>query len=205
MNFNVQDVKNWLQKTNEQIQENKQYLTKLDQAIGDGDHGINMARGFEEAVETTTKKEYNHVSDIAKDIAMVIMSKVGGAAGPLYGTAFLRFSLSVKGKDPVDYTGLVQGLEDGLTGMKQRGKAKLGEKTLIDVWEPVIEQMKQTDEANPEQIIETAKRAAEKTKETMATKGRASYFKENSIGHIDPGAMSSSYLFLALADVLQGG
>ncbi|MEI3613690.1 dihydroxyacetone kinase subunit DhaL [Pseudogracilibacillus sp. SO30301A] len=204
MNFDVNDAKEWLKKANEKIADNKQLLTKLDQVIGDGDHGINMARGFNEAAQTVNEKEYDNVSDVFKDIAMTIMSKVGGAAGPLYGTAFLRLSFSLKGKDSIDYKDLVKGLSDGLTGIKQRGRSKVGEKTLVDVWEPVINEMSETIEAQPPQIKDTAKTAMEKTKEIMATKGRAAYFKEKSIGHIDPGSMSSYYLFLALAEVLEG-
>jgi len=205
MNFTVQHAKEWLIHTNEKIQENKQVLTKLDQAIGDGDHGINMARGFQELIQIINEKEYEHVSDILKEAAMTILSKVGGAAGPLYGTGFLRLSLALKGKEFVDYPLLVKGLKSAVNGIKQRGKVVLGEKTLVDVWEPVVEKMAQTEEAYPNKMIDTAKAAMEKTKELMATKGRGAYFKEKSIGHIDPGAMSSYYVFSALAEVLQGG
>ena len=205
MRLEVNNVKQWLIKTNEKIQKNKQYLTKLDQAVGDGDHGINMARGFEAVVQRITNKRYEHVSDILKDTAMTVMSKVGGAAGPLYGTAFLRLSLSFKGKETIDYSDLVKGLEDAVKGIKQRGRSTEGEKTLVDVWDPVVNQMLNQDDVNPEQMTETAKMAIEKTKEMVATKGRAAYFKEKSIGHIDPGAMSSYYVISALADVLKGG
>lgn len=204
MNFAVQDVKAWLQKTNIKIQENKQYLTRLDQAIGDGDHGINMARGFQAVLDTINAQEYTSVSDILKDIAMTVMSNVGGAAGPLYGTIFFRSSLALKDKERVDYPEFVNGLKAGLAGLKQRGKSQVGEKTMIDVWEPVVSIMAETDEAQPTKMIETAKVALEKTAKTMATKGRAAYFKEKSIGHIDPGAASSYYLLSALADVLEG-
>mgnify|MGYP001163260962 FL=1 len=205
MIFDINDMKEWLKKTNERIQENKGVLTKLDQAIGDGDHGINMARGFHEAVQKVNEKEYDSVSDVCKDIAMTVMSKVGGAAGPLYGTAFLRLSLSLKGKDSIGYADLVKGLSDGLTGIKQRGRSEVGEKTLVDVWEPVISGMRETKEAQPDQMKHTAKIALEKTKQMMATKGRAAYFKEKSIGDIDPGSMSSYFLFISLAEVLDGG
>lgn len=201
MIFGVNDAKKWVQKINEKMQENKQQLTKLDQAIGDGDHGINMARGFNEAQNIVEKKEYSSVADVFKDVAMTVMSKVSGAAGPLYGSAFLRLSLSLKGKDQVSYADFAKGLEAALAGMKQRGKAEAGEKTLVDVWERVVEHLKKTDYPESEQLTAVAKSAMEKTKETMATKGRAAYFKEKSIGHIDPGAMSSYYLFAALSEV----
>src|SRR5699024_8173615 len=115
------------------------------------------------------------------------MSKVGGAAGPLYGTGFLRLSLAFKGKETIDYPLLVKGLGDAVNGIKQRGKAVQGEKTLIDVWVPVVKIMEQTEEVNSAQIIKTAQTAMEQTKDSMATKGRGAYFKERSIGHIDPG------------------
>ncbi len=205
MNFSVGNVKDWLKKTNHLIEENKQMLTKLDQAIGDGDHGINMARGFNEAWHVIEEKQYETASDVLKDIAMTVMSKVGGAAGPLYGTAFLRLSLSLKGKTEIGYADLTKGLEDALNGIKQRGRSQSGEKTLIDVWEPVVAWMKQNNSIQSDNLAETAKTAMEKTKDMMATKGRGAYFKEKSIGTIDAGAMSSFYLFFALAEVLKGG
>lgn len=203
MSFTVEKAIKWLEKINEKIQENKQYLTKLDQPIGDGDHGINMARGFQEVVTIVNQKEYDTVSDVMKATAMTVMSKVGGASGPLYGTAFLKMSLAFKEKEVIDDATFIHGLEEALNGIKQRGRATLGEKTLVDVWEPVVNKLKQENNFQADLILNTAKAAMEKTKETMATKGRAAYFKENSIGHIDPGSASSFYLFEALAEVLE--
>ncbi|MBO1004084.1 dihydroxyacetone kinase subunit DhaL [Pseudogracilibacillus auburnensis] len=203
MSFTVEKAIKWLEKINEKIQENKQYLTKLDQPIGDGDHGINMARGFQEVVTIVNEKEYDTVSDVMKATAMTVMSKVGGASGPLYGTAFLKMSLAFKEKEVIDDATFIHGLEEALNGIKQRGRAIHGEKTLVDVWEPVVNKLKQENNFQADLILNTAKAAMEKTKETMATKGRAAYFKENSIGHIDPGSASSFYLFEALAEVLE--
>ena len=204
MNWTVNDVIQWIEKANEKIQTNKQYLTQLDQAVGDGDHGINMSRGFRILVEKLQDTEYTSVTQALKDVAMTIISNVGGAAGPLYGTAFLRFSLVTDNKKELDETTLSKGMVAAVSGMKQRGRAAVGEKTLIDVWEPVAVYMEEAEMIAPDQIIKIAEQAMESTKEIKATKGRAAYLKDRSIGHIDPGAMSSYYILTAFAEVLQG-
>lgn len=204
MEFQVQDAIQWVEKTNEKIQSNKEYLTSLDQVIGDSDHGINMSRGFQEAVNKISGETYDTASDVLKDVAMTLMSKVGGASGPLFGTLYLKLSTTFKGVDPVDYRTFTSGLEEALNGVMQRGKATTGEKTLVDVWSPVVEQFKQEDAFQADKIAEMAKNAMENTKDIMATKGRAAYFKEKSIGHIDPGSASSYYIFEALAEVIEG-
>ncbi|WP_156288361.1 dihydroxyacetone kinase subunit DhaL [Oceanobacillus salinisoli] len=205
MELTVQDSIYWIKFANERIQSEKEYLTSLDQAIGDSDHGINMARGFQQSVNKISDGSYVHVSDVFKDVAMTMMSKVGGASGPLYGTAFLRLSSAVKEKNPLDHKVFVEGLEDALNGIKQRGKANKGEKTMVDVWEPVVTLLNKNNEVTAEEIVNTAKEAMEHTKKLVATKGRASYFKEKSIGHIDPGSASSFYLFESLAKVWKSG
>ena len=200
----MEHVIKWMERTNDKIGQNKEYLTSLDQAIGDGDHGINMVRGFQEVVNKITEQEYKTVADALKDIAMTLISKVGGASGPLYGTAFLKFSMASKDHD-VTYDTFVKGVEDACNGIKQRGKADVGEKTMLDVWCPVADQLKKENQFNADVILRTTKEAMENTKDIMATKGRASYMKERSIGHLDPGAVSSFYLFEALAEVIQEG
>lgn len=203
MEFEVKHAMAWMEAANEKIQSNKDYLTTLDQAIGDGDHGINMARGFKEVMLKISDSDYAAVSDLLKDVAMTLMGKVGGAAGPLYGTAFLKMSTSVKGKEYVDYQSFVFALEEALTGIKQRGKADEGEKTMVDLWATVIEKMKETDEFNSEVIASAAEQGREKTKDVKATKGRAAYLGDRSIGHLDPGTISSYYLFEALAQAVK--
>ncbi|GAB3059675.1 dihydroxyacetone kinase subunit DhaL [Virgibacillus ainsalahensis] len=204
MEFQAKDAIQWLNLANEKIQENKDYLTSLDQPIGDGDHGINMARGFQEVVNKLMEQEYENVSDVLKDAAMTIMSKVGGASGPLFGSAFLKFSTAVKDNQTVDKEMFTKGMEEAVAGVKQRGKAESGEKTMIDVWEPVAAYFKEAAEPEADELQSIANEAMEHTKETIATKGRASYFKEKSVGHIDPGSASSFYIFKALAEVLKG-
>lgn len=200
----VEQIRTWMNRTNDLIQENKQQLTELDQAVGDGDHGINMARGFKEVVAKLDENDYADAEAIMKDIAMTIMSKVGGASGPLYGTAFLKLSIAFKGKN-VDYQVFVKGVHDALAGIKQRGKAEVGEKTLVDVWASIADALEKYDRFDGNVLQEEAKNAMERTKDIQATKGRAAYLQERSIGHIDPGSVSSYYLFEALASVIREG
>ncbi|MFD1334123.1 dihydroxyacetone kinase subunit DhaL [Oceanobacillus iheyensis] len=204
MKLQLNDIRNWLELSNQLMQENRSYLIELDQAIGDSDHGINMARGFQEVITKTQDQNYQTPSDLLKDVAMTLMSKVGGAAGPLYGTAFLKLSMAWKDKNEIQVNDIKEGLQAGLDGIKQRGKATTGEKTMIDVWDPVVQLFKDDENVDPSTIEETAKRAMNDTKELKATKGRASYFKEKSIGHIDPGSASSYYIFSALSTSIKG-
>lgn len=204
MKLQVNDIRNWMELSNQLIQENKSYLIELDQAIGDSDHGINMARGFQEVLAKIQNQSYETPSDLLKDVATTLMSKVGGAAGPLYGTAFLKLSIAWKDKSEIQINDIKDGLQAGLDGIKQRGKATSGEKTMIDVWEPIVQLFSENDNAEPSLIEETAKQAMNNTKDLKATKGRASYFKEKSIGHIDPGSASSYYIFSALSTSIEG-
>lgn len=205
LNWTTEEIRQWMDKLNDNIQTNKQLLTKLDQAIGDGDHGINMARGFQKVVDKLHETTYTSISDILKDIAMSIISNVGGASGPLYGTAFLRLSAAVVNVKTMDQAVLSKGVTSAVAGIKQRGKAAIGEKTAIDVWEPVADYLAGRDDISPHELRKIAEEAMEETKDMQATKGRAAYLKERSIGHVDPGAMSSYFIFKSLAEVLEGG
>ncbi|EAG1721413.1 dihydroxyacetone kinase subunit L [Listeria monocytogenes] len=182
----------WLNDFGERVQENKQLLSDLDQAIGDGDHGINMARGLGELKKAFTEKEPADLKDVFKTAGMTMVSKVGGASGPLYGTAFLNMSKAVD-SETIDTEGLTKVLEAGLEGIEKRGKSHAGEKTMIDVWEPVVNALHQEDLTDD--VVDAA---LQKTKDLKATKGRASYLGERSIGHLDPGAYSSALLFHAM-------
>ncbi|ODD22880.1 dihydroxyacetone kinase subunit L [Listeria monocytogenes] len=182
----------WLNDFGERVQENKQLLSDLDQAIGDGDHGINMARGLSELKKVFTEKEPADLKDVFKTAGMTKVSKVGGASGPLYGTAFLNMSKAVDA-DTIDAVGLTKVIEAGLEGIEKRGKSHAGEKTMIDVWEPVVHALHQEDLTDD--VVDAA---LQKTKDLKATKGRASYLGERSIGHLDPGAYSSALLFHAM-------
>ncbi|EAE8346089.1 dihydroxyacetone kinase subunit L [Listeria monocytogenes] len=182
----------WLNEFGERVQENKQLLSDLDQAIGDGDHGINMARGLSELKKAFIEKEPAALKDVFKTAGMTMVSKVGGASGPLYGTAFLNMSKAVDA-DTIDAVGLTKVIEAGLEGIEKRGKSHAGEKTMIDVWEPVVHALHQEDLTDD--VVDAA---LQKTKDLKATKGRASYLGERSIGHLDPGAYSSALLFHAM-------
>lgn len=182
----------WLNDFGERVQENKQLLSDLDQAIGDGDHGINMARGLSELKKAFADKEPTDLKDVFKTAGMTMVSKVGGASGPLYGTAFLNMSKAVD-SETIDSVGLTKVIEAGLEGIEKRGKSHAGEKTMIDVWEPVVHALHQEDLTD-----DVVNAALQKTKDLKATKGRASYLGERSIGHLDPGAYSSALLFHAM-------
>ncbi|WP_163538001.1 dihydroxyacetone kinase subunit DhaL [Gracilibacillus sp. YIM 98692] len=191
----------WMKKINEKMQENKDQLTALDQAIGDGDHGINMARGFEAVVEKIEDTDYDSVSDVFKSAAMTLMAKVGGASGPLYGTAFLKMSVTTQGKE-VGSSQFQQAIRAASAGIQSRGQADFGEKTLYDVWYQVADFLEEEVVDQWGGIVEVCQATIEDTREMIATKGRASYLKERSIGKVDPGSMSSFYIFESLADVL---
>lgn len=192
----IEKVSQWIEIFGEKITENREYLNKLDTAIGDGDHGSNLTRGAAAVKEKASENDYDNLADVFKDVGMTLVSKVGGASGPLYGSAFI--GMAKKAKDTDDIGEL---LEAGLEGIQKRGKADVGEKTMVDAWAPVIKSVK-AGSFNKAAIDDSL----ESTREMKATKGRASYLGDRSIGHIDPGAQSSAYLFEALleAGVIDG-
>lgn len=183
----------WLHRFAEKINENKAYLSELDSAVGDGDHGSNMARGVAAMEEKLEAGGFVTVQDVLKTAAMALLGKVGGASGPLYGSALIAMAKQA-GENEQDVAAMVKA---GLEGIQKRGKAEKGEKTMVDVWIPACEAL-----ASGSLTKEAIQSAVEATKEMKATKGRASYLGERSIGHLDPGAVSSGYLFEAL---LEGG
>ncbi|GAB2539837.1 dihydroxyacetone kinase subunit DhaL [Gracilibacillus alcaliphilus] len=198
----VDQAKQWMIESQKKLVEHKEQLTTLDQAIGDGDHGINMARGFSEVVDKIEGTEYDTVADVLKSAAMTLTAKVGGASGPLYGTAFLKMAVSLQGKE-VTAEAFVDAVDAGLEGIQTRGKAEFGEKTLFDVWYQVAAFLHSEPYDTWEGILEVCQAIIEDTREMVALRGRASYLKERSKGHIDPGSMSSFYIFQAFVDVLE--
>lgn len=188
MNLTVTSVSNWLTNFAQLIEKNKQYLSQLDTPIGDGDHGYNMARGMQEVITQLKTKQLDNITDCFKITAMSLISKVGGASGPLYGTAFLEMA-----KASNQTTDLNELLQYALAGIKKRGGAQPNDKTLVDVWEVVLPQL-----AKNQLSLEDITTAVEQTKDMIAKKGRASYLGQRSSGHLDPGAVSSGYLFEAL-------
>ncbi|CCU78829.1 Phosphoenolpyruvate-dihydroxyacetone phosphotransferase, ADP-binding subunit DhaL [Halanaerobium saccharolyticum subsp. saccharolyticum DSM 6643] len=182
------------------IIENKKYLTKLDSAIGDGDHGINMTKGFKKVKEKMEAKDYENNKELIKTVAMTLISTVGGASGPLYGTAFLNISKIIPDAD-FDLESIIEIGETAVAGIQKRGKAEAGEKTMLDTIIPAVDALKESKK-NGDSVEEALQQCKIKAEEGMkatidmqATKGRASYLGKRSIGHQDPGA-TSSYLMI---------
>jgi phosphoenolpyruvate---glycerone phosphotransferase subunit DhaL len=191
------------------MEEQRRYLTKLDSEIGDGDHGTNMHRGFQAALERLEGADPSTPADALKAVSMALISKVGGAAGPLYGTAFLRASTTLQGKDKVSAEDAAAALEAALGGIKQRGKAEAGDKTIVDALEPAAEAAKRAvSDGSAADVLraaaEAAKEGAEATVPLTARKGRASYLGQRAAGHQDPGATSTYFLLDAAARALEG-
>jgi len=189
---------------------NKQFLSDLDAAIGDGDHGINMARGFEAVgAKLQSLGPDKDMGTILKTVGMTLITSVGGASGPLYGTAFLRAASLGQGKYELDIETALMMLAAAITGIKERGKAIRGEKTMLDALEPAYDAFVEgakTDKSLRECLesaCEAARQGVEFTKTIVATKGRASYLGERSIGHQDPGATSSYIMLQTLLDCSQ--
>ena len=203
-----EDILRWLERIADVLHENAAYLTQLDSAIGDADHGINMDRGF-----TAVRNKFPTMAtmDIAtqlKTVGTTLVSTVGGASGPLYGTAFLRAGVAVAGKQQLGPADMVALLEAFLGGIVARGKAQPGEKTMVDALTPALAAAKQAlNEGLPlKELVSRATQAAEEgMKDTiplLATKGRASYLGERSVGHQDPGATSSWLILRSLTEVV---
>lgn len=180
----------WMTLFNQMVQEEKDYLSELDGPIGDGDHGANLARGMAAALEALNSTEPQSAAEVFKAVSMALISKVGGASGPLYGSAFMGMMKAEQAGQ--DMAGV---LEAGLDMIVKRGHAQVGEKTMVDVWSPVVEAVKKNQLTN-----DFIDQAVLSTKDIVATKGRASYVGERSIGHIDPGSQSSGLLFKALLE-----
>ncbi len=189
--MNIEQVKKRLEIMADAIEENKEYLSDLDSEIGDGDHGFNMAKGFG-VIREDLKSDYNDLKSLFMKISTDLISKVGGASGPLYGTFFLRFAGNLTGKTELTREDFNKSFELGVEGVKMRGKAGIGDKTMIDVLEPVSIALNQGKDFSD--IIKLAEEKRDYTKEIKANKGRASYLGERSIGHLDPGATSSCIL-----------
>ena len=202
MSLDAAWARRWIELAAADVAEQRDYLVDLDRAIGDGDHGENMDRGFKAAVEALGQAQPASVAEVLKTVAKTLMSTVGGAAGPLYGTAFLRASKAA-GDGELDGAGVAAVIAGALDGIQARGKATTGEKTMVDAWTPALEAARVAAESgsDPAAVLEAAATAAEAgaaaTEPMRATKGRASYLGERSIGHLDPGAVSTSLILRA--------
>ncbi len=178
-------------------------LTDLDQAIGDGDHGANMKRGFQEVLDKSDELSGMAPPDALKTAGMALVMKVGGASGPLYGTLLMALGKDLAGKK-IDGDAVTDALGAAIQAVMARGKSKAGQKTMLDVLVPVHESMA-AGNRDPNSIGKLSSEAAMATVPMLATKGRASFLGERSIGHMDPGARSSSLIIQAVCDVLQKG
>lgn len=202
MSLDVTWARRWIELAAADVAQQRDYLVDLDRAIGDGDHGENMDRGFKAALEALGQAQPASVAEVLKTVAKTLMSTVGGAAGPLYGTAFLRASKAA-GDGDLDGAGVAAVIAGALDGIQARGKATTGEKTMVDAWAPALEAARAAAESgsDPAAVLEAAATAAEAgaaaTEPLRATKGRASYLGERSIGHLDPGAVSTSLILRA--------
>jgi len=206
MPITTEDTLRWLKQLAQVLHENREYLTQLDSPIGDADHGINMDRGFKAVTEKLPAMASMDIGSILKTVGTTLVSTVGGASGPLYGTAFLRAGMATSGKLELYEADFVGMLEAALEGIKARGKAQPGEKTMVDALTPALAAAREAEAQNLglSQMLRRASDAAEAgmkaTIPLLATKGRASYLGERSIGHQDPGATSSWLMLKTLAD-----
>lgn len=197
-----------LKKIGADIEEQKLFLTELDNVIGDGDHGINMARGFEAVDTILPTMEGKDVGTILKNVGMKLLSTVGGASGPLYGTAFMKAGGCVNGKTEVTMDDFLAMMDAAIEGIMKRGKATKGEKTMLDAMIPANDAMKASyaEDGDAKKALEAGVKAAEEgieyTKTIIATKGRASYVGERSIGHQDPGATSFTLMLKDIAELI---
>jgi phosphoenolpyruvate---glycerone phosphotransferase subunit DhaL len=204
----IEQLTGWLRRFQKLVIKNQAELTELDSAIGDADHGINMARGMTAVINKLDGQHATHANDLFKTVALV--TSVGGASGPLYGTFFLRFAGSTGPAVELDTAALVTGLDAGLAGIIERGKAQPGDKTMVDALSPALEAMEAVMKNGGDLVAAvTAGRDAavagrNATVPMVARKGRASYLGERSTGHMDPGAASMALLFEALAAELTG-
>jgi dihydroxyacetone kinase-like protein len=199
-------IEDWMKRFAANVAENRAYLTKLDGAIGDGDHGTNMDRGMKKALERLEATEGDDIGASLKAVGMALVSSVGGAAGPLYGTLFLQMGQATAGRSELDLAGFTEALDAGIQGVIKRGKAEPGDKTMLDALGPALEALRAADGDDVAVALERAADAAregmEATTPLVARKGRASYLGERSAGHQDPGATSSHLLLKTVAEAV---
>jgi dihydroxyacetone kinase-like protein len=206
MTITRDDVLAWLNAYAAALAENKDYLTQLDSAIGDADHGANMDRGFKAVLAKLPGVSESDIGSILKTVGMTLVSTVGGAGGPLYGTLFLQAGMATAGKNELTPADVVALFDAGLKGVVMRGKAVMEDKTMVDALTPAVETLRTVVDGGGDlgDALRQAAAAAEvgmkATIPLVARKGRASYLGERSAGHQDPGATSSYLLIKTAAD-----
>jgi phosphoenolpyruvate---glycerone phosphotransferase subunit DhaL len=203
-------VRDWIRAYADEIAEHRAELVKLDTAIGDGDHGTNMDRGMRKAVEKLDGTAGEDIGALLKAVGMALVSSVGGAAGPLYGTLFLQMGMASVGREELDLAGWTAALEAGVKGVQARGKAEPGDKTMIDALVPALEALRAAGD-DPSGLADALRGSADAAEEGMratipleARRGRASYLGPRSVGHQDPGATSAQLLLAAAAGTFGG-
>ena len=206
MPVNRDTVLDWMHRFAAEMEEHRQELVQLDTAIGDGDHGTNMDRGMRKALDKLGDSEQADAAAVLKTTAMALVSSVGGAAGPLYGTFFLQLGGALAGQNEVDLPGYAAAWRKALEGVQARGKAEPGDKTMVDALVPAVEALEQAPDLDTglKAAAEAAERGMHATTPLLARKGRASYLGERSKDHQDPGATSTYYLCESAAQALSG-
>jgi dihydroxyacetone kinase-like protein len=196
----------WMRRFAGEMGERRQELVRLDTAIGDGDHGTNMDRGMRKAIEKLDASEQADPGAVLKTVAMALVSSVGGAAGPLYGTLFLQMGTALSGQAEVDLAAWAAAWRKGLEGVQARGKAEPGDKTMVDALIPAIEALEGASDLGGglRAAAQGAEEGMRATTPLVARKGRASYLGERSKDHQDPGATSTYYLFKSAEEALAG-
>jgi dihydroxyacetone kinase-like protein len=200
------DAVKWIRASASVIFENRDYLIQLNSETGDADHGANMDRGFRAVIARMPEISHQDIGTIFKTVGMTLQSTIGGAAGPLYGTFFLQAGRKAAGKMELNLNDWYTALEAALDGVVMRGNAEPGDKTMVDALFPAVSALKQATEENIPlqqaliQSAEAAKLGMEQTTQLVARKGRASYLRERSAGHQDPGATSMFLILKAAAD-----
>jgi len=209
MQFTSEHVLQFLEGTAAKLKEQRAYLTELDSAIGDADHGINMDRGFSAVAAKLPTLQNKDIGTILKTTGMTLVSTVGGASGPLYGTAFLRAAAVLADQNQASEDQIVAALEAALEGVVQRGKAQRGEKTMIDALAPGVDALKAARARGADFVaamresVSAMEAGVQATVPIKATKGRASYLGERSVGHQDPGATSAYLMATVLLETIE--
>ena len=205
MSLTRNQIVNWLYRCGEIFTRESSFLTGLDREIGDADHGLNMHRGFSKVVEKLPAIADKDIGFILKNTGMTLLSNVGGASGPLFGTFFIRAAGVTQARQSLTLDELYQMMREGADGVIGRGRAEPGDKTMCDAWLPVVDSLRHASEqglpmqAALDDAAEAAARGAQATITLQARKGRASYLGERSIGHQDPGATSVMFMIQMLA------
>ena len=202
MSISAQQLKNVIERAAAAVIDNAEHLTSLDQAIGDGDHGINMKRGFEAVLADLDSITAKPLPDALKAAGMQLVMKVGGAAGPLYGTLFMSLGKALPDGD-LSASQVADALQSATDAVKARGKSTAGQKTMLDVLVPLCTAMDGTADDLLDSLPGVAKQAAAATVPMQASKGRASFLGERSIGHMDPGACSTTLITTAVCAALK--